>query len=361
MPGGPYDLWREGEESRRVKDLAGAFAHFPNLPKMLRPKEVLDTVVDGVRQGTWVARLVRPDRSARTFWRAEVDEAALEDPALEVLLPEAAELSEIAPELLAREQLPGLWSGEEISAQDLFDYFAGGHTVSLPREGYEEILQIPKCEPAHLETAILQAVEKGIVWLTSGPASILDEPVPAGVLTAAAKLRPRPEPIEVSELMAESIPDAWKEGKANALALAAALSARRGVNLPWTTVRSAIASAIRARWIEPARDSAEWPCDLAAAQHVIFQVPAEEARDGKEPIYGTGSGPRGLPRAEAVLEADRIQDLADQVPKLLRATIGNDLKFTLRVEVSGESTPSPEAIEKINQLLAEVSDELRLE
>ena len=361
VPGGPYDLWREGEDSRRVKDLVGAFAQFPKLPKMLRPKEVLDTVVDGVRQGTWVARLVRPDRTARTFWRTDVDETALQDPALEVLLPEAVELSGIAPDLLVHEKLPGLWRAEEISVQDVFDYFGGGHTVSLPREGYEEILVIPKCEPAHLETAISQAVEQGLVWLTSGPASILDEPVPAGILTSAAKLRPRPEPIEVAELMAESIPDAWKDGKANALALATALSAKLGANLPWTTVRSAIGSAIRARWIEPTTDSAEWPCDLAGAQHAILQVPAGGVHEKEKPLYGSGSGSRTSPRAEAVLEADQIQDLADQMPELLKAAVGNELRFTVGIEVGGETAPSPEAVEKINDLLAEVSEDLRLQ
>ena len=361
VPGGPYDLWLEEDDSRRVKDLVGAFAQFPRLPKMLRPKEVLDTVVDGVRQGTWVARLVRPDRTSRTFWRTDVDETALQDPALEVLLPEKAELSGIDPELLVQEKLPGLWTAEEISVQDVFDYFAGGHTVSLPREGYDEELVIPKCESAHLEAAISQAVERGLVWLTSGPATILDEPVPAGVLTAAAKLRPRPQPIEVAELTADSIPEAWKDGKANVLAIATALSANLDVNLPWSTVRSAIGSAIRARWIEPTTDSAEWPGDFAGAQHVIFQVPAGDARDGEKPLYRSGSDSRGLPRAEAVLEADRIQDLADQVPELLKAAIGNDLKFTVRVEVGEENTPDPEALEKINELLAEVSEDLRLE
>ena len=58
MPGGPYDLWREGEDSRRVKDLVGAFAQFAKLPKMLRHKEILDTVVHGVREGIWVATLI---------------------------------------------------------------------------------------------------------------------------------------------------------------------------------------------------------------------------------------------------------------------------------------------------------------
>ena len=212
-----------------------------------------------------------------------------------------------------------------------------------------------------MEAAISQAVEQGLVWLTSGPASILDEPVPAGVLSGAGKLRPPPERIEVAELAADSIPDAWKDGKANALALATALSAKRDVSLPWTTVRSAIGSAIRARWIELTRDSAEWPCDLAGAQHVIFQVPAGEARDKDEPLYRPGSGSRSVPSAEAVLEADRIQDLADQMPELLKAAVGNDLKFTVRIEVGGESAPSPEAVAKINDLLAEVSEELRLE
>lgn len=55
MPGGPYDLWREGEKSRRVKDLVGAFAQFPKLPKMLRRKDILDTVMQGVQAGIWVA------------------------------------------------------------------------------------------------------------------------------------------------------------------------------------------------------------------------------------------------------------------------------------------------------------------
>ena len=51
LPGGPYDLWREDEPSRRVKDLVSAFAENPKLPKMLRQKEIIDTVDQGVRDG----------------------------------------------------------------------------------------------------------------------------------------------------------------------------------------------------------------------------------------------------------------------------------------------------------------------
>ncbi|MCY4603567.1 MAG: DUF499 domain-containing protein [Gemmatimonadetes bacterium] len=354
MPGGPYDLWREGEDSRRVKDLVGAFAQYPKLPKMLRQKEILDTVVQGVQQGIWVAQVVRPDRTARTFWRTAIDEPALKDSGLEVLLPEVATLSDLVPDLLAYQKLPGLWSAEEISVQDVYDYFSGSHTVSVPREGYEEMLSIPKCEPEDVEAAISQAVEQGLVWLTSGPASILKEPVPAGVLSAAATLRPPPERIDVDELMAKSIPDAWKDSKANALAIATALSTKRGVNLPWSTVQTAIEDGIRARWIELSSESAAWPCDLASAQQVIFEVPSTAREEPSEPK------PRGLLMAEDVLEANGIQDLAEQIPELTKAAVGTPLKFNIRIEFGGETKPDPEAVEKINELLAEVSDKLKL-
>jgi hypothetical protein len=33
LPDGPYDLWRDSETSRRVKDLSGAFAQYPTFPR----------------------------------------------------------------------------------------------------------------------------------------------------------------------------------------------------------------------------------------------------------------------------------------------------------------------------------------
>ena len=359
LPGGPYDLWREDEQSRRVKDLVGAFAQFPKLPKMLRTKEILDTVTDGVEAGIWVARLMRPDRSVQTFWRTAIDEPALADAGLELLLPEAAALSGIHPDLLQPGKLPGLWASEEVSVQQVYDYFAGGHTVALPREGYEETLVIPACEAAQIDAAVLQAVEQGLVWLTSGPASILSEPVPPGVLSAAATLRPPPVRIPVGEMMAESIPEAWQDGRTNGLAVATALSTKHGVTLPWPTVRAVIDDAVRAHWIEIGGEGAPWPCDFAGARQVVLMVPAhDKLGDGGRKPHVTK--PSGMLTAGAVLEANGIQDLADQIPEITRAAIGNDLKFNVRVEFGGKEPPSAEAVERINALLAEVSNMLRL-
>ena len=361
LPGGPYDLWREGEPSRRVKDLVDAFARFPKLPKMLRHREILDTVAQGIRQGIWVARFVRPDRTIKTFWRVAIDETALKDADLEVLLPEAATLSELDPDLIGYQNLPGLWTTPQLRMQDVYDYFAGGHAVTLPREGYEETLTIPKCESAQVEAAALQAVEQGSVWLTHGPTSILGESVPAGVLGAATILRPPPERIDVAQLMADALPDAWKDGKTNALALHTTLSIQRGITLPWTTVQSAIEDGIRARWIEPASDAAAWPCDVAGAQRAIFQVPAREGV-----CEGDGGGgpyrlkPRGLLSAEAVLETHGIQDLAEQIPAIAKAAVGSTLRFNVRIELEGEPAPDTTVVESINALLSEVSETLRL-
>ena len=355
LPGGPYDLWREGERSRRVKDLVGAFAQSPKLPKMLRSKGIMDTVVGGVQQGIWVAQVARPDKTTKTFWRTPIEEHALKEPGLEVLLPEFARLSELSSKLLKHQALPGLWSSDEIIVQNLYDYFAGGNIVNIPKEGYEEPLTIPKCESADVDAAVLEAVEQGTVWLTSAPASILNESVPPGVLSALASLRPPPAPISVQEFMEAEIPDAWRDRKTNALALATALSNKRGVTLPWHTVKTAISGAIQANWLKLSEESADWPCDFAGAQNILLEIPKnlkERKEDGREKT--------GVLVAEADLEAHGIQDLADQIPAITQAAIGTEIKFNIRLEFGGESRPDPEAVEKINELLAEVDGTLRL-
>ena len=355
LPGGPYDLWREGERSRRVRDLVGAFAQSPKLPRMLRSKGIMDTVEGGVQQGIWVAQVARPNKTIKTFWRTAIDEPALKEPSLEVVLPEFAILSELSSSLLKHQALPGLWSSDAITVQNLYDYFAGGNIVNIPKEGYEEPLTIPKCEPADVDAAVLEAVEQGTLWLTSGPASILNEPVPPGVLSASASLQPPPAPIPVQELTDAAIPDAWRDRKTNALALFTVLSNKKGVNLPWHTVKSAIAGAIQANWLALSEESGDWPCDFSGAQHVLLEIPKLKEK-GKD--YEVK--PTGVLVAEADLEAYSIQELADQIPAITGAAIGTGLKFNIRIEFGGETRPDPEAVEKINQLLAEVDDTLKL-
>jgi hypothetical protein len=352
LPEGPYDLWREGETSRRLKDLVGAFALSPQLPKMLNRRAILDTLVQGCREGQFVLRVVRPDRSVRTFWREEPDEAALKDPSLEVVLAETVELAEILPDLLNPGCLPGLWKVASVSFGDICSYFSGGFIAKINKGGYEEPLSVPKASRETLAAAATEAVKQGKLWLTSGQASILAEDIPAGLLTDDAMFQSPPSPIPATDLTPTNLPEVWGDGSATALAIAVALSKKGGTNLPWATVRDAIDGALRARLIEPALDSAAWPCNFAAAQNLKLRLAASPSKliDPPNPNQFI---------AEAELRPSEIQDLADKLSELRRLASTAELRFRIRLELDGRGTlPVQDAVNKLNELLANISKAL---
>lgn len=383
LPEGPYDLWREDEPSRRVKDLVSAFAQFPRLPKMLKSKATLDTIVEGCRQGIFVLRLQRPDRSIRTFWRETPDDLALKDPGLEVLLPGSATLMSLAPSLLAPGVLPGLWPQQgdaitkdvsrplpaldtlpAITVRRLQNYFSGTTVAKIQREGYEEPIAIPCVEPEALETAITSAIQSGLLWLTSGPSSIYKESVPAGILTADALLQPPPPAISTLALLPPNLPTAWVSGDTTSVtAIADALAQVAGKPLPWTSIRDTINGAINARLLERVPGSAPWPCDRTDAWAVTLRLPvvtptpSHEIHHPKPPVYT----PNVLV-AEADLDSGQIQDLADKISELTKAAVGTKIRLRLRVELGDPATKRPpeESIAAINELLAEISEQLHL-
>jgi hypothetical protein len=363
LPGGPYDLWKEGETSRRVKDLAGAFAQLPHLPKMLKADAIADTLVNGCEQGSFVLRLTRPDGSFRTWWRSRPDETALKDPALELVLPEAADLAEFGPQLLAPHKLPELWPGDEITAQAVIDYFGGGKVVQVEKGGYSEPVQIPKASPEVVEKAIAYAVENGSVWLLSGPASILGEPIPAGVLTPAARLAVPPPVIQAAEILPENLPAAWKEDETTALALATGLSQKKGNVLPWTTVSDVITGSLKARFTELVDSSVKWPCEFHAAQSIRLKV-APSGGGLPDPGKVPGPGPPSkVLVASAYLEPAQIQDLGDRMEDLLKIKAKSKvpIQFLLRVELGdGQTVPSTGVAAEVTQVLADINAQLQL-
>lgn len=137
LPDGPYNLWRDGETSRRASDLLGAFAQFPHLPKMLRQKDIIDTLSLGCLHGYFVLKLTRPDQSIRTLWRERVGEAELKERSLEIVLPEAAELASLESSLLVPGVLPGLWSNDNsgITVGQALGFFDGKHVSKVPQKG----------------------------------------------------------------------------------------------------------------------------------------------------------------------------------------------------------------------------------
>jgi hypothetical protein len=363
LPDGPYNLWRTGETSRRVKDLAGAFAQLPHLPKMLKAGAILDTLAAGCERGTFVLRLVRPDGTSRAWWMSRPDENALTDSALELVLPQGAELGELSPSLLVPGRLPGLWPTAEITVRAIADYFNGATVVQVERQGYQETMPIPKAGQAVVEKAIGTAVEGGSLWLLSGPASMLGEAVPPGVLNPSTRLSAPPAVIAPAEILPENLPSPWKDGVASGLSIATALSVKVGKTLPWKTVRDSINAALQARFLEVADGSHAWPCDFPSAQFAKFKVTSGADHVGPGGRGVTDVAPGTILVASAELQPDQVQDLGDTIPKFLevRTKAGLTIRFHVRIEVGdGQTVPSKDLIREINTLLQRIDKNLTL-
>ena len=352
LPDGPYDLWRDDDDARRVSDLVGAFARYPRLPKLLHAKVLLDTVLQGVERGLFVARLVRPDGSARTWWREAVDPEARQDSQLEVVLPGKCELGALSANLLAPGVLPELWGDGAVTMPALRGYFAGRRTVRIPRDGYDETQIVPRCGEPAVHEAVREAVELGVVWLTNGPASIWKEQIPYGVLDDAAVLHPKPDPLPAQSLAADALPGAWRDGETNGAALTRALPQSRRTTLPWGLVREGIQTGVESRWLEVAEGSAAVGCPYDQAGQLRLKRPAEVAAPPPPPVTAVTG---------ALLEGAQIQDLAELIPRLLEASAGNDLRFRVAAVLSDEAGGTvPEEVQTtLDELLATVSEDLK--
>lgn len=113
-------------------------------------------------------------------------------------------------------------------------------------------------------------------------------------------------------------------------------------------------------------DSAEWPCEFAAAKSVKVKVASAQPATGG----GTGGkGPRGgsspnVKAAEAEFEPSQLQDLGDAVPKLLdiKARTNVPLRFHVRLEIGdGVTTPEQAVVDEVNEALDGLSDAFRID
>ena len=356
LPGGPYKLWHDDEDSRPMRDLVGAFARFPHLPKMINRQAIVDTIVRGCEEGYFVARLPRPDKSVQTWWRQAPPADALDDPQLELVLPDKAEITSLSSSLLRPGGIDDLWKAPQITVGETRAFFDGTHAMTVARGGYDEPMPVPRVPTPVVNEAVQAAVKEGAVWFTSGPASLLGEDVPAGLMSADALLQPPPDPISPLELLPGSLADAWRGGKTDALSIAVALSKEAGRALPWITVREALDAAFRARLLDRAAGGADWPCDYSRASGVTITMPQA----------GTAPTPQGPPSdtrvsAEVALKPNQLQDFVDVLPDILKATAGSEMSFRMTVEIKGKERPSDRTVANINKLLEGVDQSLRVQ
>ena len=347
LPGGPYDLWAEGEKARFVKDLVGAFAATARLPKMLNRTAILETLLQGCEAGDFVLRVTRGDKSVRTFWKSRPDETALGDPSLEVVLSDAAVLTELDYAVLAPGALPGLWDKESITLTDLASYFSGKHFVPIDKGGYTENLLIPAAEEGAIKAAVGLGVKSGRIWLVNGIISVLGEEVPAGFLNEQAALYPPPAPISSADLLPAHLGSAWAGDETTAHRLHAALSAKAGKPLPWTPVRQALDDGFRLGLFERTLESGPWPCDLGGASAVKMRL----VKGGAQETRGTAYGAKV---ATAELETHEMQDLADQIDEFRQVTAGHALHIKVTVELGEAGKVEQDIVDQVNRILGKI-------
>ncbi|GFH63128.1 MAG: hypothetical protein ZNDK_0899 [Candidatus Desulfovibrio kirbyi] len=362
LPEGPYDLWHPGGVSRRVKDLYTAFAQFPRLPKMLKTKAVVETLAQGCLDGILVLRLARPDGSARVWWRSRPDTAALDDAELELWLPAKAELTEIDPDILRPHNLPKLWpDGDKphITVKDVLDYFAGNRVFSCQLKDYTASIPVPKATRDAVMAALGKNVESGALWLYNPPASVLGEPVPAGILNENASLYAPPNAITPMELLPANIGYAWQSDAATVEAVATALSQKVGMTLPWKTIKDAVDDALRLRFISIDPLSPTWPCSPADASKVRL-LQKQEPLVLAEPHtpYGSSVLPPTMRAFRSSISLNQLQDAGDIVPELLRIqqTWNTQVTVDISFTIGKEDEIAPEdALQALKAVLKKIS------
>jgi hypothetical protein len=261
-----------------------------------------------------------------------------------------------------------LWAGEQITAQAVLDYFTGTTVVQVDKGGFQEPVPVPKASADVVNTAIGEAVLAGKVWLLSGPASLLAEPIPAGVLTPASILCVPPPVINVAEILPANLPNAWTGEETNALTIATALSQKAAKTLPWKTVKDVIGASLNARFTQLAEGSAPWPCDLPAAQTLKLKIAPTGTGGGPGGggvgrTTGGGTPPPTIRVAEADFDPSQIQDLGDLIPALLelKAKCKVPMKFRVRLELGdGKTKPSDEVAAEVNAALEDLGEEFRV-
>jgi hypothetical protein len=351
LPGGPYDLWGQGDTSRYVKDLIGAFAATASLPKMLNREAILETLLQGCEAGDFVLRVTRADKSTRSFWRARPDETATADPTLELVLPDAALLTEIDPAILAPNVLPGLWDAGDVTCPALTDYFSGKHLVTMDMGGWTESRVVPAAVEEALKEAVADAVKRGLVWLVNGTTSLLREDVPLGFVNERAVLLPPPATVSAADLLPDKLPAAWSGDTATGEHMRSALSADLGRPLPWVIVQKALDQAFQLGVLERTLDSGAWPCDLGGAASVRVR-----RRFGVSEPLSPPLPPSDGKTGTAVLEPHELQDLADVIDQLIAAAAGHELILRVAVELHREGGASAEAVAGVNAVLEKVKE-----
>jgi hypothetical protein len=352
MPGGPYAVWPATDDRVPVSALYQQFARRPNLPKLLNPQTVTNTIADAVQRGVLALRYTRPDGSEQWFWRCKIDVADWEKNG-EAWLPSKSMLNSLSAWAVLPESLPGLWPAEPagVELMTLCSWFDGKHAFQeVTQPGYPpEARAIPQVAVAEVHKAVAQAVKAGDLWLVFGNDSVWQEEPSPLQLDATAKVSRRPPALNAIELLPGALKDAWSsevEPKTTVATLYAELKKAKGNPWPPNAFISTLSEAVGRGLVQRASGSGPL-VSLAADANVKLTVKSSAPLPQPQPevVPGRKLSPRMM------LSAGEVQTLAENVATLTKSLAGCDVQFEVAVSIKAK----PETkLEETNKLLEKI-------
>jgi hypothetical protein len=359
MPGGPYQVWPATDSSVPVSALYQQFARRSNLPKLLNPQTVMNTIADAVQRGVLALRYPRPDGSEQWFWRSRIDVTDW-DKNGEAWLPNKAVLNSLNARAVLPDSLPGLWPAEPAGVEltTLCSWFDGTHAFQeVTQPGYPpESRAIPKVAVVEIHKAVAQAVKAGDLWLVFGNDSVWQDEPTALQLDATAKIYRQPAALNSFELLPGALlKDAWNtdaEPKTTVEKLYTELKKVKGNPWPPKIFINTLSDAIGRGLL--ARASGSGPLvSLAADGSVELAVKSAAPQPQLQPEATPG---RKL-SARVSLSPGEFQNLADDVATLSKSLAGCDVQF--EVAVSVKTKPGVD-LKTANDVLGKIKDGWKL-
>lgn len=361
LPGGPYNLWQNGDQFKRVQTIYQSFAKFPHLPKLIRQQLILDTIKTGCTTGLFVLKLSRPDCSSRTWWMNEIDDTALKDSELELWLPEYAQLEEIDVRLLIKGILPGLWPNTDdsfLTIQSVKEYFDGQHRFKTQMGDYEVEILVPKAADIAVENALKKSVESGKLWLFNSPSSLLGEAVEPYQYNDLAQFYMPPEEIPPMDILPGALSTCWKNDATTVGAIDTALAQKNnGRALPWKIVQNTINKALQIGLVKLDSDSV-WPTTRGNADNVTIKLGSAQTQAGAG-SSAVEEDKKGYPNQNsnnnvihATLTLNELQALGELVPDFAKLLAGSDLDIKVGINIVFDNPNNSD----LSQIVAKVKN-----
>lgn len=354
LPGGPYCKWPAGDASVKVASAYDAFGRYPEMPKLVNPQVVVNTVEEAVKRGLVALRYLPPGGGEEWFWHCPIEGVVSWADYSEMWLPHKATLAKVHPVAVLPGAMQGLWPADEtpVKLSEVCAWFDGAHSFDeIAQAGYPaEKRAIPKADYKAVHQAVALAVARGDLWLVFGNESLLGEKPSDIQLDADACLYRAPARLRAMDLLPGALAAAWSgtPQKTTVAKLYTELKAQRGK--PWPTKQ----------FIEVLNEAVNQGVLARVAAGPDFTASsADSERELKLPAAGIPvPTPKPQPAShketsEVALDLAQLQDFVEEgAPALTKLLAGAAPEFTVKVRLKGKT---PGTLAGANEILKKIS------